>query len=160
MTTVNCLVDLIDEITKTLSEESFVISILLDLSKAFDTVNHSILLSKLDVYGIRRCHWNSVVYALLNKKCSLMALNLIDFLKVNSGVPQGSSLGPVPFLVCTCTNDIVSATNYSSIRLFADDTSLTVTGNDLDLLLQRINSELPAIYNWLCRPVSWAILKH
>ena len=64
-----------------------------------------------------------------------MALNLIDFLKVNSGVPQGSSLGPVPFLVCTCTNDIVSATNYSSIRLFADDTSLTVTGNDLDLLL-------------------------
>ena len=54
-----------------------------------------------------------------------MALNLIDFLEVNSGVPQGSSLGPVPLLVYTCTNDIVNATNYISIRLFADDTSLT-----------------------------------
>ena len=54
----------------------------------------------------------------------------------------------------TCTNYIVKATNYFSIRLFTDDTSLTVTGNDLDLLLQRINSELPVIYKWLCRPVS------
>ena len=77
----------------------------------------------------------------------LMALNP-DFLEVNSGVPQGSILGPVLFLVYI--NDIVNATNYFSIRLFADDTSLTVAGKDLDLLLQRINSELPAIYKWLC----------
>ena len=43
-----------------------------------------------------------------------MALNLIDFLEVNSGVPQGSSLGAVSFLVYTCANDIVNATNYIS----------------------------------------------
>ena len=112
MTTVDCLVDLTDEITKALDEESYAISIFLDLSKAFDTVNHSIPLSKLDVYGIR------------------------------------DILGPVLFLVYI--NDFVNATNYFSIRLFADDTSLTVAGKDLDLLLQRINSELPAIYKWLC----------
>ena len=54
----------------------------------------------------------------------------------------------VLFLVYT--KDIINATNYFSIRLFADDTSLTVTGKDLGLLLQRINSELPAIYKWIC----------
>ena len=53
MNTVVCLVDLVDEITKALDEENYAISLFLDLSKAFDTDNHPILLSKLDVYGIR-----------------------------------------------------------------------------------------------------------
>ena len=149
MTTVDCLVDLIDEITKALDEENYAISIFLDLSKAFDTVNHSILLSKLDVYGIRDIE-NQWFRSYLNKRKQKVFVNGVesDFLEVNSGVPQGSILGPVLFLVYI--NDIVNATNYFSIRLFADDTSLTAAGKDLDLLLQRINSELPAIYKWLC----------
>ena len=53
MTTGDCLVDLTDEIKKTVDEERYTISIFLDLSKALDTVNYSILLSKLDIYGIR-----------------------------------------------------------------------------------------------------------
>ena len=78
MTTVHCLVDLIDEITKALDEEYYAISIFLDLSKAFDTVNHSIPLSKLDVYGVRDIE-NQLIRSYLNKrkqKCLLMALNL------------------------------------------------------------------------------------
>ena len=69
-------------------------------------------------------------------------------LLISSGVPQGSILGPFLFLIYI--NDIVKSTNYFSVRLFADDTSLTATGKDLDLLLHGINSELPAIYEWLC----------
>ena len=53
MTTVDCLVNLIDEITKALDEESYAISIFLDLSEAFDTVKQSIVLSKLGIYGIQ-----------------------------------------------------------------------------------------------------------
>ena len=53
MTTVDYLADLIDEITRALDEENYAISIFLDLSKAFDAVNHYILLSRLDVYGIQ-----------------------------------------------------------------------------------------------------------
>ena len=50
-----------------------------------------------------------------------------------------------PFLFLFYVNDLVNATNYFSIRLFADDMSLTVTGKDLDILFKQINSELPAI---------------
>ena len=56
----------------------------------------------------------------------------------------------VLFFFLVYINDIVNATNYFSLRLFADDTSLTATGRDLDALLHLINSELPAIYDWLC----------
>ena len=110
MTTVDCLVDLIDEITKALDEENCAISIFLDLSKAFDTVNHSILLSKLDVYGIRDIE-NQWFRSDLNKRKQKVFVNGVesDFLEVNSGVPQGSILGPVLFLVYI--NDIVNATN-------------------------------------------------
>ena len=87
MTTVDCLVDLIDEITKALDEEIYAISIFLDLSKAFDTVNHSILLSKLHVYGIRDIE-NQWFRSYLNKRKQTVFVNGVesDFLEVNSGV--------------------------------------------------------------------------
>ena len=58
-TTTDCLIDLYEEITSALDQENYAVTLFLDLSKAFDTVNHSILLSKLDFYGIRNLekHW-------------------------------------------------------------------------------------------------------
>ena len=137
-----------DEITKAL-DEKYAVSIFLDLSKVFDTVNHSTLLSKFDSYGIRSID-NQWFKSYLSNRKQKVFVNGIESssLLISSGVPQGSILGPFLFLIYI--NDIVKSTNYFSVRLFADDTSLTATGKDSDVLLHGINSKLPAIYEWLC----------
>ena len=124
------MVDLIDEITKALDEEKYAVSLFLDLSKAFDTVNHSILLSKLELYCMRGNANQWFRSYLSNRKQNVYVNGLeTNFLLVNSGVPQGSILGPFLFLIYI--NDFEKATTYFSLRLFADDILLTATGKDL-----------------------------
>ena len=95
----------------------------MDLSKAFDTLNHDILLKKLEVYGIRgvTLSWfsdylsNRQQYVDFNGKSS-------NLLSINCGVPQGSILGPLLFLLYI--NDIINSTPFLSFILFADDTNI------------------------------------
>ena len=147
--TTDCLVDLIDEITKSLDEGEFAVTLFLDLSKAFDTVNNLILLTKLSYYGVKN-NENQWFKSYLHSRKQRVFVNGVfsDTQTVNSGVPQGSILGPLLFLIYI--NDLVGATDYFSVRLFADDASLTASGKDLDVLIQQINLELPKIHNWLC----------
>ena len=67
---------------------------------------------------------------------------------ISTGVPQGSILGPLLFT--NFINDLPKSSTFFSTRLYADDTSLTASGSDLDSLLREINNHLPAVYKWLC----------
>ena len=91
----NCLVDLIEQITKSLDNGEFAVTLFLDLSKAFDTVNHSILLSKLSHYGIVGLE-NMWFKSYLQHRRQTVYVNGVfsDIQAVKLGVPQGSVLGP------------------------------------------------------------------
>ena len=109
----DCFDYLIEEIPTSLNQADYAVSIFLDLSKAFDTVNHSILLSKLSLHGIRKPHidWFK---SYLNKERVFVNGNISDTMPISSGVPQGSILGPLLFLIYI--NEFTQSSDFFSIQ--------------------------------------------
>lgn len=144
----HAIIELVDKITKAIENNEFTVGIFLDLSKAFDTVNHNILLKKLYFYGIRgKCHaW--IKDYLSNRKQIVKYNNIRSTEKIiTCGVPQGSILGPLLFLIYI--NDLNNSTSKLSTILFADDTNLFCSGKDLEELELLINEELARVQEWL-----------
>ena len=120
--TMSALIDVIDTVRMYVDQGEFALSIFLDLKKAFDTVNHDILLSKLEHYGFRG-HINKFIGSYLNNREQFTVVNGAnsDIMHISTGVPQGSVLGPLFFLLYI--NDIVTCLTQAKATLFADDTS-------------------------------------
>ena len=139
---------LMDKLIKSLENGEFVIGIFLDFSKAFDTVDHDILLSKLAHYGIRGCalEWFK---SYLSNRTQFVTYNGISSASktVKCGVPQGSILGPLLFLIYI--NDLANICHHTLPYLFADDTNLFKSGTDLSSMQKDINVELVGICEWL-----------
>jgi hypothetical protein len=142
------IITLMDRIINTLERGHFMVGIFLDFSKAFDTVNHEILLGKLLKYGIRGPAHKWVQHYLSDREqyCYLNG-HTSKKLTIKCGVPQGSILGPLLFLVYI--NDLANFSNIMSSLLFADDSNLFASGPNLSNLETAINIEMPKLVTWL-----------
>ena len=142
------LMTLMDKLTKCLDNDEYIIGVFLDISKAFDTVDHVILLQKLSVYGVRG-NALSLFESYLKNRRQFVTYNgvLSDTKILQCGVPQGSILGPLLFLIYI--NDLANVCTSSFPILFADDTNLFNHGKDMFSLQVALNQELANISKWL-----------
>ena len=146
--TSTALLSLTESIKLSIDNGKFGCGISLDFKKAFDTVNHSILLQKVEHYGIRdnALQWFK---SYLNERSQYVTVNgyASEMLPITCGVPQGSVLGPLLFLIYV--NDLPNTSKLLRFYLFADDTSIYIDSDNLSTLQKIVNRELKKVRKWL-----------
>lgn len=145
--TAHALIDSIEEITNSLDSKKYAIGIFLDLKKAFDTIDHKILLHKLNLQGIKGVALQWVESYLANRKQFVkLGDSCSSSLYIPCGVPQGSVLGPKFFTLYI--NDICNVSNILKLVLFADDTNIFLADISLEKLLDNVKNEMSKLQSW------------
>lgn len=146
--TSHALIELTEEITNAMDRKLYCVGVFVDLSKAFDTINHEILFNKLEKYGIRGVALQWLKSYLQNRQQFVkMGAQESECLDIVCGLPQGSVLGPKLFNIYI--NDIVRTSKILKFILFADDTNIIGNGENLQELLRTITQEFINIKAWL-----------
>ena len=155
--TADAVLKLVESQYESLNNREYSINVFVDFSKAFDSIDRNILLQKLQVYGVRGPAYQLLTDYLSNRfQCVSVNGASSSMRPVHHGVPQGSNLGPLLFLVYI--NDLPTiSSNFSSI-LFADDTTLTFKNRNLFELETQCNNNLALFYQW-CSSNRLTILK-
>ena len=144
----HALIAVTNYIYNALNNKEKCIAVSIDLKKAFDTINHSILLRKMSLYGIKD---NALSWfrSYLQNRLQKVKYNQTVFSKhelIQCGVPQGSTLGPLLFLLYI--NDLPNISHLLTFVLFADDTNIFVKGKNLCEIINMLNTELSKLSDW------------
>ena len=151
--TVSQLLYIVHKIRKTLSDKNISQGIFLDVSAAFDKVWHNGLLAKLGQIGVEGSFLDTISSYLAGRQQVVVVDGVkSDVLDVKAGVPQGSRLGPLLFIIFM--NDIIDDIE-SDILIFADDTSLIASGSDPAETAQQLNRDLSKISSWA---IKWKVV--
>ena len=153
------LIVLLDKISEALDRGECVMGVFLDFSKAFDTVDHSILFRKMQKYGIQGLALRWFEDYLHDRK-QYVTYNSYKSNQeaIKCGVPQGSILGPLLFLIYI--NDLSSVSEACFSILFADDTNMFITGHNVSEMCNQLNADLFRVQEWLhCNKLSLNVLK-
>ena len=129
------------------NQNKYTLGVFIDLSKAFDTVDHNILLKKLSLYGIKNNNLKWFSSYLSNRKQFIQAGAMkTSYEDITCGVPQGSILGPLLFIIYV--NDLCNVSKILEPIVFADDTNLFFSHKNIKDLFQAVNSELGKVFQW------------
>ena len=124
------------------------LGVFLDFSKAFDTVDDQILLNEMYKYGIRGIAFKWMESYLYNLRQFVLFKDVkSEYAPVTCGVPQGSIMGSLLFLLYV--NDIANVSTSLLPILFADDTNVFLTGNNIAQMIEIMNGELNNVFRWL-----------
>ena len=146
--TTHAFLKFLDKVAHSIDNKLHTIGIFLDFSKAFDTINHKILLQKLSHYGIRGKALEWFDNYLTDRK-QYVSINSQDSYEkaISCGVPQGSLLGPLLFIIYI--NDFQYSSEIMSFILFADDSNIFYSHQNPQSLLNIVNNEMKRVQNWI-----------
>jgi len=142
------VLDVVNMVQNELFKGNYVLGIFMDLQKAFDTVNISILLSKLEYYGFRGCCLDWFRSYLKDRPQYTVVNDSVSALRTSTcGIPQGTVLGPLLFTLFI--NDIAASLKKANIKLFADDSNMFVIADNPTALFNTANCELSNLSQWI-----------